>query len=67
VHPTLTYEVQKAITQERLHNAALAQRTRLPRDDRQPRLTAELRRPLHRGFRAVLGLLGLLKATGVGC
>jgi hypothetical protein len=60
MHPTLTYEVQKAITQERLRNAALTQRTRLPRADRQPRPAAEVRRTSHRGFRAVLGLLGLL-------
>ena len=60
MHPTLTYEVQKAITQERLHNAALAQRTRLPRVDRRPWLAAGVRPPSHRGFRAVLGLLGLL-------
>ena len=60
MHSTLTYEVQKAITQERLHNAALAQRTRLERDDRRPRLAPGVRLPLHRGFRTVLGQLGLL-------
>jgi hypothetical protein len=60
MHPTLTYEVQKAITQERLHNAALTQWTRLERVDRRPRVAAEARQPSHRGFRAVLGLLGLL-------
>ena len=60
MHPTLTYEVQTAITQERLHNAALTQRTRLPRVDRRSRLADEVRQPSHRGFRAVLGLLGLL-------
>ena len=60
MHPALTYELQKAITQERLHDAALARRTRLARLDRRPRLTAAMRLPLHRGFRPVLGLLGLL-------
>ena len=60
MHPTLTYEVQKAITQERLHNAAAAQRTRLERDDRQPRLAVGARVRSNPGFRAVLGLLGLL-------
>ena len=60
MHPTLTYEVQKAITQERLYNAALAQRARLAQVDRRPRLAAGVRRPSHRGFRFVLGLLGLL-------
>jgi hypothetical protein len=59
MHPTLTYEVQKAITQERLHNAALTQRTRLAQLDRRPRL-AGVRLPSHRSFRAVVGLLGLL-------
>jgi hypothetical protein len=60
MHPTLTYEVQKAITQERLQDAALAQRTRLPRVNRRPRLAAEVRQSSHRGFRVLLGLLGLL-------
>jgi hypothetical protein len=60
MHPTLTYEVQKAITQERLHSAALAQRTRLPRANRRQRPAAEVRPPLRRGFRAVLALVGLL-------
>jgi hypothetical protein len=60
MHPTLTYEVQKAIAQERLHNAALQQRTRLPRVDRRPRLATEMGQPSHRGFRALLGLLGVL-------
>jgi hypothetical protein len=60
MHPTLTYEVQKAITQEKLHNAALAQRTRLERDDRPPRLAAGARLRSNPGFRTVLGLLGLL-------
>ncbi len=60
MHPTLTYEVQKAITQERLHNAAMAQRTRLAQVDRRPRLATGVRLPSHRSFRAVVGLLGLL-------
>jgi hypothetical protein len=60
MHPTLTYEVQKAITQERLHNAAVAQRTRLDRDGRRPRLATGVRLRSNPGFRAVLGLLGLL-------
>ena len=60
MHPTLTYEVQKAITQERLHDAAVAQRTRPERDDRRPRLAAGVRLRSNPGFRAVLGLLGLL-------
>ena len=60
MHPTLTYEVQKAITQERLHNAAVAHRTQLKRDDRRPRLAAGARLRSNPGFRAVLGLLGLL-------
>jgi hypothetical protein len=59
MHPTLTYEVQKAITQERLHNAALTQRTRLAQLDRRPRPAAGVRLPSHRSFRAVVGLLGL--------
>ena len=58
MHSALTHEVQKAITQERLHNAAVAQRTRLERDDR-PRLAAGARRRSNPGFRAALGLLGL--------
>lgn len=60
MHPAITYEVQKAITQERLHNAALTQRTQLQRADRRPRLAAGVRPPSHRGLRSVLGLLGLL-------
>lgn len=60
MHPTLTYEVQKAITQEWLHNAELAQRTQLERDDRRPRLSGGARLRSKPGFRAVLGLLGLL-------
>jgi hypothetical protein len=60
MHSMLTYEVQKAITQERLHNAALTQRNRLAQVDRRPRLAAGVRLPSHRGFRSVLGLLGLL-------
>jgi hypothetical protein len=60
MHPTLTYEVQKAITQERLHNAAAAQRTRLDRDGRRPRLAIGVRLPSRSGFRAVRGPLGLL-------
>ena len=60
MHPALTYEVQKAIIQERLHNAALTQRTRLAEVDRRPRLAAEKGQPCRRGFRAVVGLLGLL-------
>lgn len=60
MHPTLTYELQKAMTQERLYNAAVAQRTRLERDDRRPRLAAAARLRSNPGFRAVLGLLGLL-------
>ena len=59
MHSMLTYEVQKAIAQERLHNAAVAQRTRLERDDRRPRLAAGARRRSNPRFRAVLGLLGL--------
>jgi hypothetical protein len=58
MHPTLTYQLQKAITQERLHNAALTQRARLAHIDRWPR--PAVRQPSHRGFRFVLGLLGLL-------
>ncbi len=60
MHPTLTYEVQKAITQERLNDAALAQRTRLLHVNRRPRLAAAVRLPLQGRFRAALGLLGLL-------
>ena len=60
MHSALTYEVQKAITQERLHKAAMAQRTRLERDDRRQRLAAGARLRSNPGFRAVLGLLGLL-------
>jgi hypothetical protein len=60
MHSTLTYEVQKAITQERLHNAAVARRTRLERDDARPRPGAGARLRSNPGFRAVLGLLGLL-------
>ncbi len=60
MHPTLTYEVQKATTQERLHNAALKQRARLAQVERQPRLAAGMRQPPHRSFRFVVGLLGLL-------
>jgi hypothetical protein len=60
MHPALTYEVQKAITQERLHNAAIAQRTPLERDDRRPRRATGARLRSNPGFRAVLGLLGLL-------
>jgi hypothetical protein len=60
MHPTLTYEVQKAITQEKLHNAAVAQRTRLERHDRRRGIAARVHLPVHRNFRAVLGLLGLL-------
>jgi hypothetical protein len=60
MHSMLTYEVQKAVTQDRLHNAAVAQRTRLERDDRRPRLAAGARRRPNPGLRAVLGLLGLL-------
>jgi hypothetical protein len=60
MHPTLTYELQKAITQERLHHAALTQRARLAQADRQPRLAAGARLLSHRRFRLVLGLLGLL-------
>jgi hypothetical protein len=60
MHPTLTYEVQKAITQERLHNAAVMQRTRLQRDDHRPRRAAGARLRSTPVFRAVLGLLGLL-------
>jgi len=59
MHSTLTYEVQKAIAQERLHNAAAAQRTRLERDDRQPRLAVRARVRSNLGLRAVLGVLGL--------
>jgi hypothetical protein len=59
MHPTLTYEVQKAITQERLHNATLTQQARLALVDRGPRLAAGVRQPSHRSFRAVWGLLGL--------
>jgi hypothetical protein len=59
MHPTLTYEVQKAITQERLHTAAVAQRTRLDRDGRRPRLATGARLPSRSGFRAVLRPLGL--------
>jgi hypothetical protein len=60
MHPTLTYEVQKAITQEKLQNAALTQRTRVERVARRPRVAGEAPQPAHRGFRAALGLLGLL-------
>jgi hypothetical protein len=60
MHPTLTYELQKAITQERLHNAALTQRARLAQNDRLPLLAAGVRLPSHRGFRFVLGPRGLL-------
>jgi hypothetical protein len=60
MHPALTYEVQKATTQERLHNAAVAQRTRLDRDERRPRPAAGVRLPSRSRFRAALGLLGLL-------
>jgi hypothetical protein len=60
MHPALTYELQKTIAQERLHNAARTQRTRLPRVDDRPRLAAGVRQPSHLRSRFVLGLLGLL-------
>jgi hypothetical protein len=60
MHPTLTYQLQKAITQERLHSAALTQRARFAQVDRRPRLAAEMRQPSRRGFRSLLGLLGPL-------
>jgi hypothetical protein len=60
MHPALTYELQKTITQERLQNAALTQRARLAQVDRRPRRAAGLRWPTHRGFRYVLGLRGLV-------
>jgi hypothetical protein len=59
MHPALTYELQKSITQERLHNAALTRRARLAQVNRRPRLAAGVRLPSHRGFRFVLGLRGL--------
>jgi hypothetical protein len=59
MHSPLTYEVQKAITQERLHSVAVAQRTQLERDARWPRRPAGARLHSNPGFRAVLGLLGL--------
>jgi hypothetical protein len=60
MHSMVTYEVQKAITQDKLHNAGVPQRARLERDDRRPRRAAGARRRSTPGFRAVLGLLGLL-------
>jgi hypothetical protein len=60
MHPALTYQLQKAITQERLQNAALTQRARLAQVGHGPRLAAGVRWPSHRGFRFVLGLRGLV-------
>jgi hypothetical protein len=44
MHPTLAYELQKTIIEERLRNATLAQQHRLEATENKPRVAARLRR-----------------------
>jgi hypothetical protein len=60
MHPTLTYEVQKAIVEERLRNAAVAAQYHVLAPDRTGtrRLTMRVRRPRHPRLWAVVRLFG---------
>lgn len=62
MHPGLTYEVQKAVIEERLRNAKLAQQCRLAHDRGRARRGTAARVPRPRRLRAMARLLAVIWA-----
>lgn len=60
MHPGITYDVQKAIIEERLRKAELAQRCQLDHDVRRPRGATARRARRHR-WRGVVGLIAAIR------
>jgi hypothetical protein len=59
-------EAQKAVLEERLRKAALAQRTEQPTSSRRLRLATGYRLPGHWRFRAVVTVVAQAGAIGLG-